>query len=260
MRPAGENEGPPGSRCTKVLIMTAIYSFVSQSKKVAFIAADSVDGASGQKVDKVTLVGQRFAIATYGSGVVTTALEAIVAFEAFDNVTSPEGVENILEKAWEITRKLCEMHYNKKREAKERGEVSDLEWRVFQSSITGIIILDCQEYKLFELKADQLFPPPTLTPFTNIMQKESGLLHLTEFARLAAGKDTENFELEPLDTEEILKFLKRRIERDKIKVKNLGNLGTVVIVEEGKITYNTAFDGAMDYMTDSIRREMEILE
>jgi len=235
--------------------MTAIYSYASPNDEIGFVGADNINLENSQKVDKITLVGGRYAIGTYGKGVVTQALDTIASFEMFENVTSPHTLEEILAEAWKITRILCEQHYNTWEDRKKNNEIKEIEWVEFLNSSTTLVILDCQEFELYEVKQPYLFPPDKIQMTTEISKMATNILHLSSFASIAARRDHEKVTFN--NRKEILSFLEDRILKDQKVVDKIGDLGAVIIAHRDGVTCRTSFTGAIDYISGIIPSHLQ---
>lgn len=231
--------------------MTAIYSYISQEHKTGFIAADDIELNTGKRVDKIVLVANRFAIGVHGKTSVIRALETIASFQQYNNVEKINSLEQLLCSTWQLTKVICDFQYKERLKAKENGDLSEKDWADFIASSATLVILDCRDLCLFEVEQKALFPPDKIDDHAEMRQKSYDKLHLASFASIAARRDWEELNLS--DIQNPFKFAKKRFETDRARVSNIGGLGTIVVINNEKLLYHSAFNSPLKYLLNELQ-------
>jgi len=233
--------------------MTAIYAFASKSNKLAFIASDNIEIKSRKKVDKVFLLEGHFYVGVLGPDVAVEAIDAMKKFEDYPNFTPLDSAQTIMEKIGEYTKVLCNYHYRKHLEDSKFNKTTQRDWDEILKNDLKIVVLDFLKYDLYKADFGYPFPPEKLLDKPEIKKLTDGILHLFGFAKDVAKSSQENIDIRSIK-DDPYSFVQERINQDKLRVQQIGDLGASIIVKEGKSEFLSCFSDPLEYIEETCSR------
>jgi len=244
--------------------MTAIYGFTSKEKEIAFLFSDNLtqgifyDESGKQKrferrLDKIHIIGNRFAIAIIGNEITLDAIEGLKILNDPNNFTKSKdrvtSLDDLVNKIKDGTRLIC----------KSQNKVRDYT----KNQPTKIVILDCTEYELYEVDFGEDIPPNKLLKPT-ITNLPPDKLHFFALAAQAAkyeknppylcinDDDINSFEKIEKLMDEIFDFHRNIIKDKKIKQNgitvSIGERGIYVLVKDDEIKYYSYYKTLNDFI------------
>ena len=233
--------------------MTAIYAFASKHDQFAFIVSDNVEINSRKKVDKVFLLENRFAIAVFGQDVAVHAIEAMVRFEKCSNFVPFGLFKRIIQEMGRNTKAICERLYPMYLKKIEEGEIAEKDWDQVLNNTLNIVVLDCSTYSLYQADFGYPFPPEKLFDKPKSKVLTGRWLHLFALAQVVTGSSQEDIDISSLK-DDPYGFMQDRINQDKLKNQQIGNLGASIVVREGKLEVRSCFSDPLDFIKETYDR------
>ncbi len=220
--------------------MTAIYSYYSKEDKFAFIGADDLVTPQGTKLDKIYLMENRFAVATSGLASSENVISLVSSFEGRGLYVKHQSIEELAATLSCASRSL----YGAVQEALQKDpSYNSID---YQAQPACYLIFDTQKFEMkevnlgFPLLPNGHWDEPPIQDF--LPQK----LHLTALARDAAnGMSYEDVEKSALLN--VKEFLRNRIEEDRKKEPQIGQVGSIFIFEGGTFSLSTCFSSFQEY-------------
>lgn len=173
--------------------MTAIYACVIKKEQFGIIASDNIIVNTKKRVDKIVLINDRFAIGVFGKDSVIHSLNLINHFQQFHSCQKAKTLDEVLNLVWELAEIICNYQYEYLKKDKEDGKISEKEWTLdIKPATYSLIILDCQEFDLYQVDENRLFSPKDINLNPRVKKLEDKTLHLFSFAMIVARREKEN--------------------------------------------------------------------
>ena len=156
--------------------MTAIYAGVSKDLNFGILASDDLESNYGRKVDKVFILGKKFAFAVTGLDTAAHAIREIAFFEYYSNIEIPTNIHDLAVLIGNTTLNICKRlkpHFK-----------NDRHWHSLQRSSIGIVALDLKDLQLYFLEYGCPFHPERYYATPKIETKASGQLHFFALAKI----------------------------------------------------------------------------
>ena len=230
--------------------LTAIYGFVSSRNKKAILYSDDLEINNQKQVDKVFLVGDRFAVAIFGQDMTTEAIYVVDHLLEFNKIKISTVAEFANQVAYAL--QLISKHLTPRyEEALREGTLAQEAWDTVTTQESGIVILDIFENKLYVANVGSCFPSINVKIPPEIETLEEERLHLFAMAAEVAGKKNE--QLPNLAITDHETYFKDRIFKDHLMQPKIGNAGAYVSADCGDITKTTVFKSAKHLIDENYK-------
>jgi len=210
--------------------MTALYAYASPESQKAIMAADDREGNAGGKAEKIHMIGDRFAVGVLGGGAPLNAIYAL-QHRYKNGVLRLSSVQDLAQEILDITRMNSEELFPElQRLVSERLLRIECFKNVLKSA-SQLVILDCENISLHLVDLGFPFPPGDLLDIPDIKGLPCGVMHCLgriEGYNESVGNDP-------------LQAVRERLDADREKYSGIGDLGSVVEVEGGEVSFHSVY-------------------
>jgi len=226
--------------------MTAIYGYVSKKDKFGVLAADNLESKHNIRVDKISYVGNRYAIAICGSDSISEIIDPISYLSEFEKHDKYNDVESLLKKITDLAK-----YYSKVTHGVIKEKLTDAEYALLLKNRPELIILDYVEFTIHRAIIT-IYPPEEIKDELNyVLCRDRRLI---PFA--LANKQSLNIVFnETRITEDPAKYFRELIEKDKSDEPSLiGEVGSMFVFSGGKAFSYSCYSSPLDLMQENFKQ------